>query len=419
LLNAIARRTSYIALLVENPLALSQLVRLSAASPWISSLIARHPLLLDELLDPRRLYSPLKRERLDAELATLLANVAPDDLEQQMDRLRQFAQTNLLRVAAADITGVIPLMVVSDYLTWSAEAAVAQVLELAWAHLEARHGCPSGPVGRDRGLLVLGFGKLGGMELGYKSDLDLVFLHGNQDPNAMTDGARPVPNEVFYFRVVQRMISLFTTRTGQGQLYEIDMRLRPNGASGLLVSSLDAFEHYERKEAWTWEHQALLRARPIAGDTGLAERFQAIRREVLGQARDPEPLRAEVREMRAKMRQNLDQGDAEHFDLKQGRGGIADIEFMVQYLVLRWAHRYPDLLDWTDNIRQLATLARRQILSEAKARLLADAYRGFRAAYHRNALQDLPGLAPATSFPQERQGVAELWDQIMGESPAI
>jgi [glutamine synthetase] adenylyltransferase / [glutamine synthetase]-adenylyl-L-tyrosine phosphorylase len=421
LLNAITRRTAYIALLVENPLALSQLVRLSAASPWIASLLTRYPLLLDELLDPRRLYSPLKRERLDADLKALLANVAADDLEQQMDRLRQFAQTNLLRVAAADITGVIPLMVVSDYLTWSAEAAVAQVLALAWGHLEARHGRPRGPVGSDGGLLVLGFGKLGGLELGYKSDLDLVFLHGNQDPNAMTDamsdGARPVPNDVFYFRVVQRMISLFTTRTGFGQLYEIDMRLRPNGASGLLVTSMDAFDHYERNEAWTWEHQALLRARPIAGDAGLAERFQAIRREVLGQEREPQQLRTEVREMRAKMRHNLDRGDHHHFDLKQGRGGIADIEFMVQYMVLRWAHRYPDLLEWTDNIRQLETLAGRQILGKAQAQFLADAYRTFRAAYHRNALQDLPGLVPMERFPEERAGVAALWDELIGRGP--
>jgi [glutamine synthetase] adenylyltransferase / [glutamine synthetase]-adenylyl-L-tyrosine phosphorylase len=414
LLNAIARRTAYIALLVENPLALSQLVRLSAASPWIASLLTRYPLLLDELLDPRRLYSPLQRRRLDADLEALLAKVTPEDLEQQMDLLRQFAQTNLLRVAAADITGVIPLMVVSDYLTWSAEAVTAQVLDLAWRHLEARHGRPSGPVGADRGLLVLGFGKLGGIELGYKSDLDLVFLHGNQAPNAMTAGPAPVSNEVFYFRVVQRMISLFTTRTGFGQLYEIDMRLRPNGASGLLVTSLAAFDHYERNEAWTWEHQALLRARPIAGDAGLAERFQAIRREVLGQPREVEQLRTEVREMRAKMRQSLDKGDAGRFDLKQGRGGIADIEFMVQYMVLRWAHQYPELLDWTDNIRQLDALTGRQILAAESARFLADAYRTFRAAYHRNALQDQPGLVPADAFPAERQGVAVLWEELIG-----
>ncbi len=415
LMESIARRTAYIALLVESPIALSQLVRLSAISPWIASKLTQYPLLLDELLDPRRLYSPLRREALDAELDTLFSTIDAEDLEQQMERLRQFAQSNLLRVAAADITEVIPLMVVSDYLTWIAEAATARVLELSWDHLTRRHGRPTGIPGKGQGFAVIAYGKLGGIELGYGSDLDLVFLHGNDDINAMTDGERPVANDVFYVRLGQRMIHLFSTRTPSGQLYEVDMRLRPSGESGILAASLKSFEQYQKEKAWTWEHQALLRARFVAGDPWVAERFQEIRQQVLSQERDPETLRAEVREMREKMRQSLDKSKAGWFDLKQSRGGIADIEFMVQYSVLRWAHRYPDLLQWTDNIRLLESLTRHEILDGKTTQLLSDAYRTFRAAYHRNALRELPGLVADGELMQERTAVQEIWQAVMGE----
>ncbi len=415
LLESVARRTAYIALLVESPIAMSQLVRLSGISPWIAHQLTRYPLLLDELLDPRRLYTPLRREALDAELDTLLSNIDAEDLEQQMERLRQFAQSNLLRVAAADITEVIPLMVVSDYLTWTAEAATARVLKLSWEHLEKKHGRPSNIPGGGQGFAVIAYGKMGGIELGYGSDLDLVFLHGNDNPNAMTDGERSVANDVFYVRLGQRMIHLFTTRTPSGLLYEVDMRLRPSGESGMLAASLASFEQYQREKAWTWEHQALLRARFVAGDPWVAERFQEVRREVLSQERDPDKLRAEVREMREKMRQSLDKSKEGWFDLKQSRGGIADIEFMVQYSVLRWAHQYPDLLDWTDNIRLLESLARHEILDGETTQLLSDAYRAFRAVYHRNALRELPGLAAESELIQERTAVQELWQNVMGE----
>jgi glutamate-ammonia-ligase adenylyltransferase len=263
-------------------------------------------------------------------------------------------------------------MVVSDYLSWIAEASTAAVLEHAWRYLEARHGRPTEIIGADKGFAVIAYGKLGGLELGYGSDLDLVFLHGNQSATAMTDGDRPVANDVFYARLGQRMIHLFTARTPTGVLYEVDMRLRPNGNAGLLVSSLPAFENYQRNDAWTWEHQALLRARPVAGDPVVAERFTAIRRDVLSRERDPAALRDEVREMREKMRSTLDRSGDGQFDVKQGHGGVADIEFMVQYSVLRWAHQHPDLLDWTDNVRQLDTLARHRLLAGDAAERLAD-----------------------------------------------
>ncbi len=376
LLEAVAGRTAYLALLVENPMALSQVVRLTAGGPWIASELAAHPVLLDELLDPRRLYTPLRLDELKTDLHLQLVATDPDDEEQQMERLRQFARSNRLRVAAADLAGVIPLMVVSDYLTWIAEAATAQVLERAWRYLVSRHGRPTNVLGNDKGFAVIAYGKLGGLELGYGSDVDLVFLHGNRSATATTDGARPLANDLFYARLGQRMIHLFSTRTSSGILYEVDMRLRPNGNAGLLVSSIDAFESYQKNDAWTWEHQALLRARPIAGDEALAHRFNAVRREVLSRPVDTDRLRADVREMREKMRAALDRSGKGQFDVKQGPGGVADIEFVVQYSVLRWAHQHPDLLDWTDNIRQLETLSRHRLLEGDAAERLADALPG-------------------------------------------
>ena len=412
-LEAIARRTAYLALLVENPLALSQLVRLTGGSAWIASELATHPVLLDELLDPRRLYTPLRLAELRTEVAEQLASVDPDDDEQQMERLRQFARSNRLRVAAADLSGAIPLMVVSDYLTWIAEAVAAEVLDDAWRYLVKRHGRPTEILGEDKGFAVIAYGKLGGLELGYGSDLDLVFLHGNRSASGMTDGARPIANDLFYARLGQRMIHLYTARTASGVLYEVDMRLRPNGNAGLLVSSLGAFETYQKNEAWTWEHQALLRARPIAGDAQVAGQFASIRREVLGRPRDADGLRAEVREMREKMRATLDRSGKGRFDVKQGPGGVADIEFMVQYLALRWAHQHPALLDWTDNIRQLETLARLELLEGDTAKRLMDAYRSFRAVIHRSALQEEPALAPGGALAPERQLVQGLWRTLM------
>ena len=220
LIEAIARRTAYIALLVERPLALSQLVRLSAQSLWISHQLTRHPVLLDELLDPRRLYEPLHRAELEKELDSLLAPLEADDLEQQMESLRQFAQSNMLRVAAADVTDAIPLMVVSDYLTEIAEVVTARVLQLTWNNLVLVNGRPTDISGEDTGFAVIGYGKLGGIELGYGSDLDMVFLHGSQNPNGMTDGDRSVGNDVFYIRLGQRLVHMFTTRTPSGMLYE-------------------------------------------------------------------------------------------------------------------------------------------------------------------------------------------------------
>jgi glutamate-ammonia-ligase adenylyltransferase len=306
-------------------------------------------------------------------------------------------------------------MVVSDYLTEIAETSIARVLTLAWQELSRRHGRPAGLTQQETGFIVVGYGKLGGIELGYGSDLDMVFLHGIDDPFVNTQGTKAVAIDVFYARLAQRMIHLFSTRTPSGILYDIDMRLRPNGNSGMMVSSMKAFETYQAERAWTWEHQALVRARVVAGDPRIAARFEAVRREILAQARDPVKLRAEVVEMREKMRASLDKTKAGQFDLKQGHGGIVDIEFMVQYAVLRWACDRPELLTWTDNIRLLETLSREGLLSGDAADYLMDAYRAMRAAYHRNVLQDQSALIEAGQLLDERQLVRRIWEQTFGQ----
>jgi glutamate-ammonia-ligase adenylyltransferase len=229
----------------------------------------------------------------------------------------------------------------------------------------------------------------------------------------MTDGERPVSVDVFYARMAQRIIHLMSTRTPSGVLYEVDMRLRPNGNSGMLVSSLETFETYQRQSAWTWEHQALVRARVVAGDERVKARFDAIRREVIACPREEQRLRTEVVEMREKMRAGLDKSGAERFDLKQGAGGIVDIEFMVQYTVLRWANDHPDLLVWTDNIRLLETLSRLGLLRDHAAERLMGVYKVLRAAYHRSALQDQPPLVASDTLSEERALVRDIWSGLM------
>ena len=430
LLETIARRTAYLALLAENPLALSQLVKLCAASPWLTRLLTRHPVLLDELLDPRTLYAPLDRGALEHDLADRLSVIADDDLEQQMEALRQFKQAAVLHVAAADVANAMPLMIVSDHLTDIAEVVLAQALRLAWNHLVARHGVPQytlNGVNHNAGFAIIGYGKLGGIELGYGSDLDLVFLHdsngdqqqtsGNQQPCSPT---KIIDNAVFFARLGQRMIHILDVQTPSGTLYEVDMRLRPSGASGLLVSSLTAFADYQRTQAWTWEHQALVRARVVAGSAAIATSFNILRHEILTHRRDPAILRREVREMRERMRAELGLHHTRqavhhigYFDLKQQEGGIADIEFMVQYGVLVWACDHPPLVDFTDNIRQLQSFSDAGLMPEHNVRQLSNAYRAYRAALHRLTLQEELLRVNDTEFSDERAAVIKLWHTVM------
>ena len=425
LVEAVARRSAYLVLLTENPDALRRLLTLCAASPWIAEQITRFPLLLDELLNEGRLFKPPLAPELAAELRERLTRIPEDDLEQQMEALRNFKLAHRLRVAASEIAGSLPLMKVSDYLTWLAEAILEQVLALAWRQTVAKYGTPQRADGSlcDPGFIIVGYGKVGGIELGHGSDLDLVFIHDG-DPNAETDGAKPIDSAQFFTRLGQRIIHLLTAQTNSGQLYEVDMRLRPSGASGLLVSSLGAFERYQQNEAWTWEHQALVRARVLVGCQQVGAAFEAVRAQVLGRERDLPTLRQEVSEMRAKMRDNLGTrltaaGTAQNafeatvpFDLKQDAGGIVDIEFMVQYAALAWSREHPELLRYTDNIRILEGLEEAGLMPASDASLLREAYKAFRAVAHRQALQKEAGVVSGDQLVEARRDVRRIWAQL-------
>ncbi|MCL6415586.1 bifunctional [glutamate--ammonia ligase]-adenylyl-L-tyrosine phosphorylase/[glutamate--ammonia-ligase] adenylyltransferase [Aestuariirhabdus sp. Z084] len=426
LVESVMRRTAYLVLLMENRSALEQLFKLCVASPWIAERIARHPMLLDEFLDVDSLFAPPGRAQLADELRQQMVRIPADDLEQQMEALRYFKTSHVLRVAAAEIAGTLPLMKVSDYLTWIAEVVVCEVVEIAWSNMVARYGQPQSAAGEPapRDFIVIGYGKVGGIELGYGSDLDLVFVHGVEGQQG-TDGERSIDNQTFFVRLGQRIIHILNTQTASGQLYEVDMRLRPSGASGLLVGSLEAFAKYQQNDAWTWEHQALCRARVIAGSDALTERFKAVRGEVLSSARGKDELRSEVVAMRQKMRDNLGtpetsagasegswQADAQ-FHLKQDHGGIVDIEFMVQYGVLAWSQQYPELLEYTDNIRVLDSLEATSFISSDDADLLREAYKAYRAAAHRLALQNCKGVVSGDAFHEYRRGVMGIWQRIM------
>ena len=411
LLTGIVTRTTYIELLSEFPGALKHLISLCAASPMVASQLARYPLLLDELLDPNTLYQPTAMDAYRDELRQYLLRVPEEDEEQQLEALRQFKQAQLLRVAAADIAGTLPVMKVSDHLTWLAEAMIDAVVQQAWTQMVARFGQPKHLRDREgRGFAVVGYGKLGGWELGYSSDLDLVFLH-DCPADVMTDGEREIDGRQFYLRLAQRIMHLFSTRTSSGILYEVDARLRPSGAAGMLVTTADAFADYQQNEAWTWEHQALVRARVVYGDPQLKSRFDEIRRTILMTPRDGEKLQTEVREMREKMRAHLGNKHRERFDLKADAGGITDIEFIAQYLVLGHAHQKPKLTRWSDNVRILELLAQNDIMDEQEAQALTHAYTTLRDALHHLALQEQPGHVPETEFAEERGQVSASWQK--------
>ena len=416
LLEAISGRTTYLSLLVEHPMALSQLTRLCAASPWLSSELAQHPILLDELLDPRTLYSPLDKAGLRGALDLRLAGVAADDLEQQMDRVRQFKQASVLHVAATDIVSGLPVQRVGDNLTCIAEVVLEKVLKLAWNSLAARHGQPCYEVRgqvREARFGIIGYGKLGGLELGYGSDLDIVFLHDSCGENQRTSGPKVVDNSEFFTRLSQRIIHFLNTFTPAGVLYEVDMRLRPNGDSGLLVTSVEAFAEYQRRSAWNWEYQALVRARMVLGDTDISRQFERVRSGVLAKPRDAKKLRDDVTEMRQRMREELDKSRDDRIDLKHGRGGIVDIEFMVQFMVLRWSCEHAELLRYTDNVRLLETIMGAGLLPEQDARCLSDAYLVLRQRVNQLALQDEAPLVTADEFVEQREAVAAIWDRVL------
>ena len=417
-IEAIGQRSAYFALLQENAVARARLVELCGHGDFLAQQIATHPLLLDELIDERLAELP-GRAGLEGEVRSRLEQLGDEEPEHQVEALCRFQRAAIFRVGVADLTGRLPVMRVSDRLTEIAELIIAHAVELGWRQIAAQFGtpmCGEGAARRPVNICVVGYGKLGGMELGYSSDLDLVFLHDSQGEAQETSGARSsIDNQLFFVRLAQRIMHLLTMHSAAGRLYEVDVRLRPSGKGGLLVSSIDAFADYQRREAWTWEHQALLHARAVAGAEALRARFEAVRLEILTDHVKRDTLRDEVRNMRERMRKELSKGrPGGRFDIKQDSGGVADIEFLAQYWALRWAKDYPPLVLFSDTIRQLESVASADLVPQATVDVLTGAYRSFRGRSHHLSLAGAPALVPDTEFVAERTAVTRIWNEAMG-----
>jgi glutamate-ammonia-ligase adenylyltransferase len=419
IVSRVLRRSAYIALLNENHAAMQRLVELCERSEYLADEIGRFPMLLDEMLDPRLFTTAASSSAMESDVSDRLQKVAESDSEHQIEVLSQCQRATLFRIAIADFSGEMPIMKVSDALTDLAEVVLTHTLDLAWADMVGKHGEPSfvlDGVHRKAGFSVIAYGKLAGMELSYQSDLDLVFLHDSAGEDQQTDGAKPLENSMFFARLVRRLVHFLTTQTSSGALYEVDTRLRPSGRSGLLVTSIDAFERYQLENAWTWEHQALLRSRPVAGSVRVNREFEQVRSEILRNRVDKEKLADDVRKMRARMRKQLDKSSSDQFDLKQGRGGITDLEFLVQYLALKNASDSEAVIHYRDNIRQLGTLGAANCLPQSDVSELQDIYRDYRARLHQLALDRAPPLVDGGEFGGQRQFVITLWQREMGQT---
>ena len=425
LVESVLRRTVYLVMLMESRGALQRLVKMATVSPWICEELAQYPVLLDEFLSMD--FGLPQRKDLEDSLRQQLLRIEIDQVEDQMRVLRLFKKSNVLTVAASDVLAESPLMKVSDALTDIAEVSVQATLNLAYQAVVERHGYPVGINGQRcrldaKGFAVIGYGKLGGIELGYGSDLDLVFIHALEEQSE-TDGKKSISGAEFAIRVAQKFMSLMTTQTLDGRVYEIDTRLRPSGEAGMLVTSLKAYEHYQQKSAWLWEHQALVRARSIAGDTDLCQQFEQIRCQILTQVRDENEVRQEVLKMRQKMKDHLGSSTEQKkhgiFHLKQDSGGIVDIEFMAQYAVLAWSGTNPDLAHFSDNVRILEDAAQAGCLSSEDATALIQAYLRERAESHRLALANQSMQVSAAEWHDTREIVYKLWQRLIDPSAII
>lgn len=418
-IEAITGRTTYLDLLLENPEVLKQLVKLCERSDWIAQEIKRFPLLLDELLTPLYLQQQntditTSKQEYELELRESLLRIEQDDVERLMDAWRQFKLCQQLRIAASDISESLPINAVSDKLTALAEVILDNVVQAAWMQMSERYGVPSHLEGIDKGFCVIGYGKLGGFELGYGSDLDLVFLH-NAPRGITTDGKKSLEAQQFYIKLAQRIMHLLNTKTLFGQLYETDLRLRPSGNAGLLCCHINGFEKYQLEEAWTWEHQALVRARGISGDLTLLNDFARVRHQILSTKRDVNTLADDVCKMRAKMREHLLTNTRHKVDLKQCEGGITDIEFMVQFWVLAFAHSVEGLTTYPDNLRILDAAATGELISKASAAQLQHAYLRLRELYHHLTLADTKYADESDELETIREQVKAHWQELFND----
>ncbi len=420
LLHTIIGRITYIDLLLENPAVRSRLFTLSKKSPWVTEQISLHPILLDELLHP--IY--LKPDELSVdewktncseELKQFMLRIDPDDIEAVMDMLRQFKHAYQLRIAASDISGTLAINKVSDKLTLLAEVILTEVLEQAWRQVSLKHGIPEGHSSSNKGFGIVAYGKFGGIELSYGSDLDIVCLYDAKQQGQTDDsGSRSsVSHQEFYIKLVQRITHYCITKTYHGILYDIDLRLRPSGNSGLLISHVDSFDQYQSSSAWTWEHQALVRARCVIGDAAIRSSFKQIRDNTLQKPRDSALLRTEVSEMREKMRSHLNKTKEDGFDIKQGLGGIVDIEFLVQFWVLNHASKHPSLTDWSDNLRILDTCQALSIIDAKQAQTLQEHYLWLRHLAHRLQLSERELASPSDKLKQVSGDIEGVYQQFL------
>lgn len=393
LMEAISRRASYLALLTEYPQTLQRLASLYSASAWVSTYLTHHPILLDELLDARVLYAKPDWKALALSLTEQL-NSARGDVENQMDILRHFQHTQTFRLVVQDLAGLWSLELLSDQLSLLADLVLEATLHTTWQTITNRH------VDQPH-FAIIGYGKLGGKELGYASDLDLIFLYDDACAEAAD----------VYARLARKMTAWLTSTTPAGRLYEIDLRLRPNGSSGLLVSTVSAFEHYQQTQAWVWEHQALTRARFIAGDKTIGKRFNSIRNTVLTQTRNSHELKKEIITMRERIRETHPSVPSR---IKHARGGIIDIEFIVQYLILAYAKYYPKMLENKGNIALLRTAADAGLIDQTLATLCQVAYRYFRREQHSADLNEHGYVEVTPTLEAHFQHGLQLWQQLFG-----
>ncbi|MFV2056100.1 MAG: bifunctional [glutamate--ammonia ligase]-adenylyl-L-tyrosine phosphorylase/[glutamate--ammonia-ligase] adenylyltransferase [Thiohalomonadales bacterium] len=393
LLENISGRSSYLALFIEHPQALQYVHNMVADSPFIANLLSQYPLLLDTLLDERILYQAIQKHQLEEELQYRLKNIEQYDIEMQMDLLREFKQSYIFKVAAQEINKTIPLIDISDSLSLLADVIIKFILRLAWLQMNLDYA-PK--------FLVVAYGKLGSRELSYSSDLDIVFLFDNSDKGSMQE----------YIRYSQRINHWLSTYTSAGILYQTDLRLRPDGSKGLLAIPIDSFESYQNTRAWNWEHQALTKARCIAGDENLAVRFNHIRNTILSKQRDLAGLKKELLEMRARIK-NSKPSSISTKNIKNMPGGIIDIEFVVQYLILAHAHDHHELLSNTGNIALLQSAVDIGIIPAVLAKQVASSYQNFRQILHDNMLLD-PEIAPHSdaALILLSQPAQDLWQLI-------
>ncbi len=393
LLESISRRASYLAFLAEYPQVLSRLVKIASASEWASDYLIQHPILLDELLDAREIYRAPDWPALDTELQQQMT-ACGTDTEQQMDTLRQFQHSQTFHLLAMDLHGLLPLETLSDHLSDLADLILRHVLHLCWRDARHKHQAQAQ-------FAVIAYGKLGGRELGYAADLDIIFLYDDAHPDAAE----------IYAKLAQRINTQLSSYTSAGRLYETDLRLRPNGASGLLVSSISAFAEYQRQHAWVWEHQALTRARFCAGDASVGLQFEIIRDEVLRQPRDPAVLRQEIVAMRQKMH-DAHLNNSGLMDIKHDRGGMVDIEFMVQFLVLAYSAAHSELTANNGNLALLIRAGEFGLIDAQLAQRVCATYRNLRALQHKMRLNN---QSPCRVNPEEidTSPVMALWGTLL------